>query len=55
MIVTNLLWRVTLLVLLVDVSCNYKINKNLAIELNKIFLEVIIANGFDNNAFKILR
>ena len=25
------------------VSCNYKVNKNLALELNKIFLEVIIA------------
>ena len=37
------------------VSCNFKINKNLAIELNKIFLEVIIGNGFDNNALKILK
>ncbi len=37
------------------VSCNYKIEKNLAIELNKLFLEVIIANGFDNNAIKILK
>ncbi len=37
------------------VSCNYKINKNLAVELNKLFLEVIIANGFDNNAMKILK
>ena len=37
------------------VSCNYKINKNLALELNKIFLEVIIANGFDNSALKILK
>ncbi len=37
------------------VSCNFKINKNLALELNKLFLEVIIANGFDNNALKILK
>jgi phosphoribosylaminoimidazolecarboxamide formyltransferase/IMP cyclohydrolase len=37
------------------VSCNFKITKNLAIELNKLFLEVIIANGFDNNAIKILK
>ena len=37
------------------VSCNYKITKNLALELNKIFLEVIIAEGFDANALKILK
>ena len=37
------------------VSCNFKINKKLALELNKIFLEIIIANGFDKNAFKILK
>ena len=37
------------------VSCNFKINKNLALELNKLFLEVIIANGFDNSAIKILK
>ncbi len=37
------------------VSCNFKITKNLAFELNKIFLEVIIGNGFDKNAQKILR
>jgi phosphoribosylaminoimidazolecarboxamide formyltransferase/IMP cyclohydrolase len=37
------------------VSCNYKINKNLAIELNKVFLEVVIANGFEKEAFKILK
>ena len=36
------------------VACNFKINKTLAIELNNIFLEVIIANGFDNAAIKIL-
>ena len=37
------------------VSCNFKIMKNLAVELNKIFLEVIIANGFDSDALKILK
>jgi phosphoribosylaminoimidazolecarboxamide formyltransferase/IMP cyclohydrolase len=37
------------------VSCNYKINKNLAIELNKVFLEVVIANGFEKEALKILK
>ena len=37
------------------VSCNFKINKTLAEELNKIFLEVIIANGFDPEALKILK
>ena len=37
------------------VSCNFKITKNLALELNKIFLEVIIANGFDKDALKILK
>ncbi len=37
------------------VSCNFKVNKTLANELNKIFLEVIIANGFDKDALKILK
>ena len=37
------------------VSCNFKITKLIALELNKIFLEVIIANGFDKNALKILK
>ena len=37
------------------VSCNFAINKNLASELNKLFLEVIVANGFDNNALKLLK
>ncbi len=37
------------------ISCNFKINKNLAIELSKIFLEVIIGNGFDSSALKILK
>ncbi len=37
------------------VSCNFKINKNIALEINKIFFEVIIANGFNNDALKILK
>ena len=37
------------------VSCNYRVNKTIAIELNNIFLEVIIANGFDSEALKILK
>jgi phosphoribosylaminoimidazolecarboxamide formyltransferase/IMP cyclohydrolase len=37
------------------VSCNFKISKNLAIELNKLFLEVIISNGFDKDALKLLK
>ena len=37
------------------VSCNFKIKKNLASELNKLFLEVIIANGFDKDALKLLK
>ncbi len=37
------------------VSCNFKINKELALELNKIFFEVIIANGFEKKALKILK
>ena len=37
------------------VSCNYKVNKTVAMELNNIFLEVIIANGFDLEALKVLK
>tara|TARA_B100001093_G_scaffold517101_1_gene597613 strand:+ start:93 stop:1628 length:1536 start_codon:yes stop_codon:yes gene_type:complete len=37
------------------VSCNFKIKKDLALELNKLFLEVIIGNSFDNDALKILK
>jgi phosphoribosylaminoimidazolecarboxamide formyltransferase/IMP cyclohydrolase len=47
---------VTLSVLLVGiVSFNFKINKKIAIELNKIFLEVVIANGFESEALKIFK
>ena len=37
------------------VSCNFRIRKKLAIELDKLFLEVIIGNNFDYDALKILK
>ena len=37
------------------VSCNFKINTKLALELNKIFFEVIIANEFEKKALRILK
>ena len=37
------------------VSCNFKLTKILALELNKIFIEVIVANGFEKEALKILK
>jgi len=37
------------------VSCNFKITKSVALELSKIFLEVIIANNFDSTALNILK
>ena len=37
------------------VSCNFKVTKNLAIELNKLFLEVIVADSFESGALKILK
>src|SRR5210317_279318 len=37
------------------VSCNFKIDKNLASELNKLFLEVIVGNGFEKDALKLLK
>ena len=37
------------------VSCNFKINKKLSLELNNIFLEVVIGNGFDKDALEILK
>ncbi len=36
------------------IACNYKINKKIALEISKNFLEVILSNGFDNEALKIL-
>ena len=37
------------------VSCNFRVTKKIAQELNKLFLEVIIGNGFDTNSLKILK
>ena len=37
------------------VSCNFKINKKLALEISKIFFEIIIGNGFEKEAIKILK
>ena len=37
------------------VSCNFKININLAKEISKIFFEVIIANGFDEKSVELLK
>ena len=37
------------------VSCNFRITKKIALELKKIFLEVIIGKGFDNDSLKILK
>jgi len=37
------------------VSCNFKVTQSLALELNKIFLEVIVANGFEKSALKTLK
>ena len=37
------------------VSCNFKLNNSLAKEINKIFFEVIVANGFDKKSVKLLK
>jgi len=37
------------------VLCNFKINKSLALELDKLFIEVIIGKGFDKNALKVIK
>ena len=37
------------------IACNYKINKKIALEINKNFLEVILANRFDEDALSILK
>lgn len=37
------------------VSCNFKINKKIALELNKLFLEVIVGIGFEKESLKILK
>ena len=36
------------------IACNFKINKIIAEEINKNFLEVILAKGFEKNALNIL-
>ncbi len=37
------------------IACNYKISKNIALEINKNFLEVILAKSFDKESLKILK
>jgi len=37
------------------VACNYKINKKIACEISKNFLEVILANGFDKDSLEVLK
>ena len=37
------------------IACNFKINEKIAEELNKNFLEVILAKGFDKNALSVLK
>ncbi len=37
------------------VACNFKIKNNLALELKKTYLEVVICKGIENNALKILK
>mgnify|MGYP001261474877 CR=1 FL=1 len=37
------------------VACNYKITKKLAIEINKNFIEVILAKGFDKESLNIFK
>ena len=37
------------------VSCNFKMSKTVASELKKLFLEVVIADGFEKDALKLLK
>ena len=37
------------------IACNYKINKKIAVEISKNFLEVILAKGFDKESLEILK
>jgi phosphoribosylaminoimidazolecarboxamide formyltransferase/IMP cyclohydrolase len=37
------------------IACNYKINKKIASEINKNFLEVLLARGFDKDALEIFK
>ena len=37
------------------IACNYKINKKIACEISKNFLEVLLANGFDKESLEVLK
>ncbi len=37
------------------IACNFKINKKIAQEINKNFIEVLLAKSFDNHALNILK
>ena len=37
------------------IACNYKINLQLALEINKTFFEVVMAKGFDAKALNVLK
>ena len=37
------------------IACNYKINKKIASEISKNFLEVLLANGFDKDSLEVLK
>ena len=37
------------------IACNYKINKKIALEITKNFIEVLMAKGFDKDSLKILK
>ena len=37
------------------IACNYRVNKKIASEISKNFLEVILATGFDKESLKILK
>ncbi len=37
------------------IACNYKMTKEVALELTKDFVEVVLARGFDKNSLNILR
>ena len=37
------------------IACNYKIDKKIALEINKNFLEVILAKSFDKDALQVLK
>jgi phosphoribosylaminoimidazolecarboxamide formyltransferase/IMP cyclohydrolase len=37
------------------IACNYRINKKIACEISKNFLEVLLANGFDKESLEVLK